>query len=361
MDKKAQDMGLRIQQARKMLSLSLRAVSESTGGALSHTAISRYEKGEMMPGSGNLIALSRVLQQPVDFFFRPFQAHLKEPVRFRKKTGLGIREQEAIKNRAVDFFERYYEIEDLMKEPRAFNNPLPDDEVRTPEGAADMACRLRKEWELGMDPLPNLHELMELNGIKVCEVSCRNEAFDGFCSATERGPVVVIADWLNRNLLRKRATEVHELAHVMARVPDDLEEREEENIVWSFAGELMLPREAFVDAFGQKRRTLAIQELIEIKQLFGASIMSIVFRARALNLIDEGLYKEFWKYVNQHGWRKNGEPGDETYKGNESHSRFRQLVLRAVVEERISLSRGAALLHTDPANLRAQVGETIQK
>ncbi len=361
MENKAQDMGLRIQQARKMLDMSLRSVSEATGGSLSHTAISRYEKGEMMPGSANLIALAGALRQPVDFFFRPFQAHLVKPVRFRKKTGLGKREQEAIQNRAVDFFERYYEIEDLMKEPRPFHNPLPEDPVRTPEDAAQMARQLREAWKLGIDPLPNLHELMELNGIKVCEVPCKNEAFDGFCSATERGPVVVIAGWLNRNLLRKRATEVHELAHVMARVPEDLTEKEEENIVWSFAGELMLPEKAFVDAFGEKRHSLGIQELVAIKQLFGASIMSIVFRARALNLIDENLYREFWKYVNAHGWRSKGEPGDETYKGNESHSRFRQLVLRAVVEERISLSRGAALLNLDPVRLREQVGETIQE
>lgn len=361
MENKIQDMGLRIQQARKMLCLSLRAVSDATGGELSHTAIAQYEKGAMNPGSANLIALSRALNQPVDFFFRPFQAHLIKPVRFRRKTGLGKREQDALQIRAVDFFERYYEIEDLMKEERPFHNPLPNDPVRTPEDAATMARHLRKEWKLGIDPLPNLHELMELNGIKVCEVFCKNEAFDGFCSATDRGPVVVIASWLNRNLLRKRATEVHELAHVMARVPENLTEKEEENIVWSFAGELMLPKEAFVDAFGEKRHNLSIQELVAIKQLFGASIMSIVFRARSLGLIDENLYLQFWKYVNAHKWRSNGEPGDDLYQGNESHSRFRQLVLRGVVEERISLSRGAALLQLDPASLREQVGEILQE
>ncbi len=246
MDKKIQDVGLRIQQARKMLGLSLRDVSQATSGALSHTAIAQYEKGSMLPGSSNLIALSRALQQPMDFFFRPFRAHLVEPVRFRKKTGLGKGEQEAIRIKAVDFFERYYEIEDLMKEPRPFHNPLPEDPVRSPEEAAEKARMLRQEWKLGVDPLPNLHELMELNGIKVCEVPCKNEAFDGFCSATERGPVVVIASWLNRNLLRKRATEVHELAHVMARVPEGLEERDEEKLVWSFAGELMLPKRQWI-------------------------------------------------------------------------------------------------------------------
>ncbi|MCC5849510.1 MAG: helix-turn-helix domain-containing protein [Verrucomicrobia bacterium] len=360
-DKNIQDLGFRIQQARKMLGLSLRAVADATGNAVSHTAIAQYEKGAMFPSSTNLIALARVLRQPVDFFFRPMRAHLIEPIRFRKKTVLGKQEQEAIRLRAVDFFERYYEIEDIMGEERPFHNPLPEKPVRTPREAGGMARKLREEWGLGVDPLPNLHELMELKGIKVCEVPSKNQAFDGFCSATERGPVVVLAAWLNRNLLRKRATEVHELAHVMARVPGDLEEKEEEKIVWSFAGELLLPEEAFVDAFGKNRHSLSIPELIHIKHLFGASIMSIIFRARSLELIDESLYREFWKHANKHQWRSQGEPGDEGYQGNESHSRFRQLVLRAAVEERITRSKAAALLHTDIDTIRKQVGVIIQE
>jgi len=354
------NIGVRIRQARRMLGLSYRALAEKTGGQISHTAISKYEKGDMVPGSVALLAMARALDQPIDFFFRPSVAHFVKPLRFRSQTGLTKSEQQAIIEFATDFFERYYEIEDIADSRIDFEHPLPDTPVSNPEAAMCMAKALRKAWNLGCDPLPNVHELMELKGIKVCEAQTDNDGFDGLCSRTERGPVVVLGSWLNKNLLRKRMTEVHELAHVVLRVPDDLPEREEEKLVWSFAGELFLPEEAFRDAFGENRTSLSIAELVELKQLFGASIMAIIYRAKTLGLIDDRLNKAFWQYANKEKWRTIGEPGDERYEGNESHSRFRQLVLKAVAEEKISLSKGAAFLHMNLDQFRRELEEIIR-
>lgn len=333
------NIGVRIRQGRVMLGLSYRALAEKTGGQISHTAISKYEKDEMVPGSVALLALARALDQPIDFFFRPVVTRFIKPLRFRRQAGLPKSEQQGIAEYAADFFERYYEIEDIADSRMDFDDPLPDAPVTTAEQAMCMAKALREAWCLGCDPLPNVHELMELKGIKVCEAQTNNTHFDGLCSRTERGPVVVLGAWLNKNLLRKRMTEVHELAHIVLRVPDDLSEKDEEKLVWSFAGELFLPEEAFRDAFGENRTSLSIAELVELKQLFGASIMAIIYRAKALGLIDNALYVAFWKYANANNWRQKGEPGDESYEGNESHSRFRQLVLKAVAEEKISLSK----------------------
>lgn len=354
------NIGLRIRQGRRMLGLSYRALAEKTGGQISHTAISKYEKGQMVPGSVALLALARALDQPIDFFFRPERASFVQPLRFRCQAGLSKSEQQGIAEYAVDFFERYYEIEDISDSRMDFVQPLPDDPVSNPDEAMRMAKALRREWELGCDPLPNVHELMELKGIKVCEAPTDNTQFNGLCSRTQRGPVVVLGSWLNQNLLRKRMTEVHELAHIVLRVPADLSKKDEEKLVWSFAGELFLPEEAFRDAFGENRTSLAIAELIELKQLFGASIMAIVYRAKTLGLIDDALFQAFWKYVSANHWRKNGEPEDDRYEGNESHSRFRQLVLKAVAEDKISMSKGAAFLHMDLDQFRRELGDTIR-
>jgi transcriptional regulator with XRE-family HTH domain len=47
-------------------------LSEATTGKVSHNALSRYEKGIMLPGSEILLAVSKALDQKPDYFFRPF-------------------------------------------------------------------------------------------------------------------------------------------------------------------------------------------------------------------------------------------------------------------------------------------------
>lgn len=344
----------RLKQARAMLGLSLRGRAEATGGALSHNAISRYEKGAMSPGSDALIALARALNQPLDYFLRPFRLELSG-VSYRRKTVVSQTQRTALEEQALDFFERYWEIEELLGEHRWFSNPLPDTPVGSAEEIAERARMLREAWDLGPGPLPNIHELMELKGIKVHELKKCPRGFDGFAARTPEGPVVAIADWLNEDLPRKRMTEVHELSHVVLSVPEGLSEREEETMIWDFAGELLLPEEAFRDAFGSCRTAVTLGELIRLKALFGASIMAIVRRAEKLDILSKAAARRFWIFANQNKWRSSGEPGGDAYRGDESFSRFRTLVYRAVAEERISLSKGAALLHMSVTELREKL------
>lgn len=343
----------RLRQARTMAKLSLRELSDVIGNLVSYNALSKYEKGEMMPSGEVLAALAKALQKPADYFFRAFRVELVN-VNFRKRAKLSATEQNAIVEKAKDFFERYNEIEQLLDCAIPYAAPFAVDRVvRNEEDAEKAAQDLRKNWNLGDDPLPNIHELLELNGIKVHEARTTDEAFDGFSGSANNSPVIVIAAWLNGNLPRKRMTEVHELAHVVLNIPSDIPPREVERIVNRFAGALLLPEDSFRKMFGEHRQTISLGELIEIKVYFGASIMAIMKRAEQLGIISRPVYERFCIVANQQGWRSNGEPGDEKYKGNESHSRFRQLVFRAVAEGVISSSRGAAFLQIGLDEFRA--------
>ncbi len=333
----------RLQQARTMRGLSLRALEAAIRGVVSHNALAKYERGEMMPGSDTLIALGEALVQPVDFFFRPFRVAVND-VRFRKKAKLGVGRQKAIRELAADYVERYREAEELAGDVRQFVKPLAGRKVSTVAEAEEAATALRKVWRLGQDPLPNVFELMENKGIKVLELPDEDRDFDGLSADTDVGPVVVIAAHLNKNLPRKRMTEVHELGHLTVPMADGVTEATEEKLIGAFAGAFLLPAETFTEAFGKNRHRFTVAELVEIKAHFGASIMAIMRRARSLGLISEATYKSFCITVSQRGWRSSGEPGDDRYGGCESDGRFRQLVRRAMAEEAISLSKGAALL-----------------
>jgi Zn-dependent peptidase ImmA (M78 family)/transcriptional regulator with XRE-family HTH domain len=342
-----------------MAGLSLRELSDRLEGAVSHAALAKYEKGEMMPNSTLVTELARLLQQPVDFFFRPPQLEFQS-VRFRKMVRLARRAEDSLREQALDYFERYAQIEAVLGVAKPFKNPLASPTVSVPEEAAAKADELRKAWHLGSDPIPDVIELLENKGIKIQEARTDDRHFDGLCASTEAGPVIVIASWLNENLLRKRMTTIHELAHVLLKMPDGVEPKIEERLVGRFAGAFLLPAETFREGFGHSRKAITLHELIQLKLHFGVSITAIIMRASQLGLITDATAKRFWSGWGAE-WRKaRKEPGDELYCGREKPARFPQLVHRAAAEEMISLSKGAALLGQRLGEFRAELQQSCR-
>lgn len=347
--------GRRLQQARTMKGWSLRELAARTHDAVSHNALARYERGEMAPGSTILLAVAEALQQPADFFFRPYKAVLAD-VRFRKKSSLTGGKAKAAIEEANDFYERFREAEELAGDVRPYKPPLPmGSPLRSPEEAEQAAFELRRKWKLGTDPIPSVVGLLEREGIKVCETELA-DGLDGFCAHADGDPLVVIAQM--RNIPRKRMTCTHEMAHVVLPLPED--EKLEEAVAKRFAGAFLLPAETFQAAFGKFRNRIGLSELIELKAEFGASIMGIMKRAEQLGMVTPRMYVNFCKFASQNGWRKNGEPGDAQCACEETPTRFKQLVWRAVAEQQVSLSKGAALLKQDLDVFRHELQDVIQ-
>ncbi|MEW6668141.1 MAG: XRE family transcriptional regulator [Thermodesulfobacteriota bacterium] len=332
--------GRRLEQARRMRGLSLRALSEATGGKVSYNALHRYERGEMMPGDDVLIPLADALDRSLDFFFRPFSVRLKG-VEFRKTTGLRIKAVASIQEQAADYFERYLEIEQVLGLPLEFHDPLGDFRLRGPEDAEEAAKIVRSQWGLGADPLPNVVETLETNGIKVFEAEAP-ERLNGFSGWADGHPVVALAAWLNRDLPRKRFTALHEAAHLLIHAHTDLRGKDLESCCHRFAGAMLIPQEAFERDWGGYRRRISLEELIGLKRRYGTSIGAIMHRALDLGLIDAAAYKRFVIAYKSQRWHQK-EPGE--YTGVEKSNRFEQLVFRAAAEEFISLAKGAALLN----------------
>jgi len=344
----------RLRQARTMEGLSLRELSQLIGQAVSHAALAKYEKGEMMPDSSLLARLSRVLGQQPDFFLRLPTLELGN-VRFRKMARLSPTLEKAVQEKAVDHFERYAEVEEILGLAKPFTNPLKPSPVRTMEDAEGQARELRQQWKLGHDPIPGIISLLESKGIMIHEVETTDRHLDGLCALTQAGPVIVIASWLNSNPLRKRMTTVHELAHLLLRLPEGVEAKEEEKLVGRFAGAFLLPAESFRDQFGKHRSVITLEELIQLKIFYGASIMSIMMRARHLDLISEATYRRFWMECGCKWRQQQGEPGDNLYQVKEEPVRFKMLVYRAAAEQLITLSKGAGLLKVPLGKFREEL------
>lgn len=340
----------RLAQARKMRGLSLRQLADKLDGVVSYNALHKYEQAQMMPDSEVLIALAEALGQEVDFFFREPSLELKE-LRFRKASRLGAKEEQAIREQAVDYFERHGEIQEILGVSAKFENPLAGVMIHNGEDVEEAAGRLRNAWRLGDDPLPNVREMLETKGISVFEAEAPNR-FDGFAGRADGHPVIVLAKWLRSDLSRKRFTALHEVGHLLLKFPGELPEPEHEPACHRFAGAMLIPQRVFISEFGGHRQRVSLNELINLKARYGMSIAAIMRRALTLGLITPALYKRFCIMSRKKGWHKQ-EPGD--YAGRESSTRFEQLVVRAASENLITESKGAALLNEPLVSFRQRL------
>lgn len=342
-------IGNRIKSARLLAGLSLRELSNALNGIVSHNAISKYEKGEMMPDSKVLIALSKALDVKTDYFLRPQTVEISN-IEFRKKSSLTVKKTNSIKENIKDNIERYIELETFLNFENTFINPIRDVVIENAEDVEKAVEQLLHQWDLGINALPNIIEILENKDIKIVEIDA-DDKFDGLSGwANNAIPVIVI----NKNFTveRKRFTALHELAHLLLCINMDIfSHKEIEKFCNVFAGAMLLPKETLFNELGEKRNSISINELIYIKESYGISIQAIMARARGLDIISNDRYINFRKWVNSNENHKK-EIGYGEYKGTEHSSRFKQLLYRATAEEIISMSKAASLSNVKLAQFR---------
>lgn len=342
-------IGDRIRRARRMAGLSLRALADELSGEPSHTQIAKFENGGACPDSKQIVQFSRVLKVRPDYFFKKGGLKL-ETVEYRSQAKLGEKSRKQLEERAYEFFERYLEIEQLLgieTTPLSCED-LCDTPIDELPAAIELAAnKLRKAWDIGMNPIPNVHVMLETHGVKV-KTLAHEEGFDGFSAFATNGgkrvPVMALSKRLlaksENDLSRFRFTAIHELAHLHLKFPEFLSHKEKEKWCHWFAGAFLIPRAPFEQRFGVNRVKIALSELIAIKQEWGMSIAAIMKRANNIGLVTDGRYKTYCIVANKN-WRTK-EPG--SWVGDEQSSRFEPLVLRGLAQDLITPSKAAGLL-----------------
>lgn len=342
-----ENFGIRLKAARKMAGFSMDRLAQETGGLITKQAISKYENSKMNPDSQVLNAMAKALGVKAEYFFRDAKVSLSG-LEFRKKSRLAKKVEDQIKQKSLDYLERYVEIEEVLNQKAKYKNPLFGLKVKNRNDIEEAVKKLRKLWHLGDAPISNLMELLEDKGVRIYEVDVDNE-FDGLSAFV--GDIPVIAVRTQNDLVRKRFTIAHELGHIMldfSAAKGDSPEK----LCHSFAGALLLPESIIFAELGKKRSKVTLWELKKLKGIYGISIQAIMARAHKLGIISDYSYREFCIILNKRGWKKD-EPG--TYEGKERPNRFKQLVYHAVAENIISFSRGAELLNMVLPEFRRQV------
>ena len=348
----------RLKSARQMQGLSLRELTERTNGQISRQAISQYENGAMFPTRANLLHLCTALNITPEFFNRP--AITLQEVEFRKLSKLPIKEQNRIESSAADFLGRYLELEELLGVEQAFENPISHKRISTYEQVEQAAMEVRLAWKLGENPLPNVVEMLEYYGIKVFEVNATS-AFHGMAAEIKEkkeAALIVINKHPDIDIVRRRFTALHELAHIVLDISEEIAEKEKEKFCHYFASVLLIPSKVLEKELGGKRQNIHVGELLAIKEQYGISMQAVLYRSKQMSLISTYHFQQQMREFSRRGWRKK-EPGD--FAGQEHSHRMLQLLYRGVIEEIISTSKAANLYGTNLAAFRKQLSQPFNE
>ncbi len=343
-------IGERIKQARRLREMSQRALAERVG--LSATAISKYEQDKLTPGSEVLLRLARALGVQVEFFIRPTFVKNITPA-FRKRSNFGRKKANTVLAIIQDWLERYLEIENILQlgVPKfVYPEGFPY-EVKTGRDIEAAVLALREAWQLGLDPIENLVQLLEDKGIKVGRVEA-GEQFDActfFVDIDGRLPVIAVKSGIPGD--RMRFNLAHELGHLLLKVKGELNP---EKAASRFAGAFLVPEPVVKFELGNRRRILDIYELHLLKHKYGLSMQAWLYRAKDLGILSNAKFQALNRAFRARGWHRK-EPGDAY--PPEQPTRFERLVMQALVEGIISSKKAAELLGQSVEKFRQKVAE----
>lgn len=331
-------IGERLKMARQTRGLSQRDLAEKAG--VSAMAISKYERDQDTPGSGPLLRLAQTLNVKVEYFLRPVGITLSIPA-YRRRAAVRTKDQETVMGQTQEWLERYLDVESLFNDVLGYRAPNIRRAVLTLDEVERVAEDLRAAWNLGLDPIESMVQVLEGQGIKAGVL----EGVEGFDALTlwaypqaggEPIPVVVVKRDLPGD--RQRLSLAHELGHLVLEPRPGLDE---EKAAYRFAGAFLIPAVMARAELGIRRQHLDLYELHLLKHKYGVSMQALIYRAKDLGIITEVLATNLFRTFRQSGWHRQ-EPGDPF--PTQTTDRMKRLVLRALAEDVISPARATELL-----------------
>ncbi len=251
-------IGKKLKELREVNEYTQEEVSRITG--INRSKLSQVENGKLGISNEELYRISRLLGQPLEYFFEEKEKPVGNVLLFRAKGSLDEEDMELVKN-CQEIGINYTELEELVSEEevhpdfRTYSYPPNIPFYRL---AKAVARKERQILELNpTDPVP-LRSILQEQGILVLEISFKSEILDGFFFIHDRRPVI-IANAHNKNPFSRNFVIAHELAHVLmdssslSRFCNSIEESEEvvEKRANFFSNEFLLPEEALPIYFAE--------------------------------------------------------------------------------------------------------------
>lgn len=285
---------IRLREARQMMGLSMDKLVERTNGAITKQSISRYEKGIMRPKRDALQAIAKALNISEEYFEG---TNLKIDMPMLRTTSNGKLSEEELQALEAKFSfwaEQYLAKEKEAGFPTRFKNPVKGTKVSTLEDAIHAADLLREKWHCGDGPIASILRLLERKGIMILAANLPEYVFGMSTWADKKHPLIVLDMRPEKSTIeRLRFTAAHELAHLLLAFPVNAE-LDIEKRCNKFAGFFLFTKQALIEEMGsEKRDVLTLEEMIDLREVYGISIAAQVHAAWDIRMISREHY-DWW-------------------------------------------------------------------
>ncbi len=285
---------IRLHEARLMAGLSMDKLVELTGNVVSKQTISKYERGVMLPKRAARQALAKALKISEEYFTGE-NVELDVPMLRTTKDGRGLfddQAEKALEARLAYWVEQYIGKETAAGLVAHFENPIADIPVSTKDDAIRAAGLLRERWHCGDGSIPSILRLLERKGIKIFDTPLPADVWGMSTWADKTHPLIVIDNAEGKTTVeRLRFTVGHELGHLLMNISTPTSDVEK--LCNTFSGTFLLPPATLTEELGAHREELALDELIDLHELYGVSVGALVHTAYNYGIISREHY-DWW-------------------------------------------------------------------
>ncbi|EDK33863.1 helix-turn-helix domain-containing protein [Clostridium kluyveri] len=300
----------RIKEARESRGLSMSELSELI--EVTSQAISQYEKGIMNPSVFVLKKMSNALNFPIQFFYK------SENERTCENSAIFFRAMKSTPKKIKNAYSYYIKWADdiykyLNKYINFYDVNLPDISNYTYKEPIDnktieeIALYVRKYWNLGDNPIHNMVDLLETNGIIICRIKFKNKKIDAF-SQWNNGKGYIFLGSEKGSAVRSRFDAAHELGHLLLHPTlkiNDVYKKDVLNRIEAeanyFAGAFLMP----ITSFPTEIIHNSVDYLLMLKEKWKVSVNAMIMRSKQLNLFTDNqisylqrqmTLKQMWKH-----------------------------------------------------------------
>ncbi|BFK81303.1 XRE family transcriptional regulator [Clostridium baratii] len=301
----------KIKEAREARGLSLAQLSDKIG--VSSQAISKYEKGEIVPTPSVLLKMVDVLNFPISFFStNDTNKLMNQTIYFRSNKNLTNKLKKACKIRIKWINNMYNFINNYFDLPMLDLPDLGEIDIDTLDlmRIEEIANKLRNYWNLGDYPINNLLDILQKKGFVITKLEIGSKKIDAFSIWENDVPYIFIGSEKD-SAVRSRFDLAHELAHLILHKDLSEEDFEEEKDILekqadAFAGAFLLPRESF----NKEMITSSIDSFILIKRKWKVSVAAMIRRAQDIDILSDNQIKYLKSQMVKYGYYKK-EPFDD--------------------------------------------------
>ena len=332
------EIGKNLKRIRLLKNLSLRDAGMLLN--MSAPAISKYEKGEIVPNSQKLIEFANAYNVKTLDLLKSYNSLEMKFTAFRKKQRLQGKNLELLKEFIQNEVSNYLEVIE-MNNIDSNTNKLKKYICNNLDDVENATYKFRKEYGLSCNqPISDLINVLENIGILIIQIKDTEKKFldfDGLSEFVNNVPVIVILDDINDGA-RQRFTIAHELGHLILDIRN--KDLDIEKMCNRFASALLMPKEAIIHEFGVSRNNISFYEFRVFKIEYKVSMSATIYRLKELNVISEYLFKSLNIFFSKQGYKK-----EEPYPREvEKSYQFKRIVHKLEADNIISLNRACELL-----------------